>query len=460
MKKIFIWLFLCFYSVSAFAQVKAVVKDVFVLEQQPFQLELIANSVTAKPDYSPLETDFDIIGDSIAQSVSFINGRMVSEQKIILTLIAKKTGVLTIPALEWNGQKTNTIQIEVKPASDSVQINDETAVFIDAKPLSATTYQGAGITYRVEVFDRLGFFDVYFIPPYLADAQIVPLGEYKLSQKEKDGQLYQVFTQDYILFPEKAGDLTILPASFKGVYRQKNSQPFGFEDSFIFQPLGRKEIIVRAKKSDVKVLPRPNERLNQWWLPSSDVKLSEEWKNLADAKIGQPITRHIQLRALNVLGNMLPDIDIQGSEDFKVYAENVQKTQIYEDSIGLIANENRTFVFIPLKSGKLTLPAVSLSWFDVSSGEFKEAYLPAKDIDVTDNPQIITTKPSSQSPLSVEAKSGDVKIEEKPFVKENKMLYFINGLGVGLIFGLFAVVILLHKRPKKNKLPPLYPQNK
>ena len=460
MKKILIWLFLFFYSVSAFAQVKAVVKDAFVLEQQPFQLELTAASVTTKPDYSPLEEDFDIVGDSIAQSVYFINGRMVSEQKIILTLIAKKTGVLTIPALEWNGQKTNAIQVEVKPASDSVQIKDETAVFIDAKPLTATTYQGAGITYRVDVFDRLGFFDVYFIPPYLADAQIVPLGEYKLSQKEKDGKLYQVFTQDYIIFPEKSGDLTILPASFKGAYRQKNSQPFGFEDSFIFQPFGRKEIIVRAKKSNIQVLPRPNERLKQWWLPSLDVKLSEEWTNLDNAKVGQPITRYIQLHALNVLGNMLPDIEIQGSEDFKVYAEKVQKTQTYEDGIGLIANENRTFVFIPLKSGKLTLPAVSLTWFDVSSGEFKEAFLPAKNIEVADNPQIITTQPSSQAPLSAEQKSGDVQIEEKPFVKENKMLYFINGLGIGLIIGLLAVVILLHKRPKKNKLPPLYPQNK
>ena len=213
MKKFLVLFCLYFYSVSAFAEVKARIADVFVLEQQPFQLELIGDSVTEKPDYSVLENDFYVVGDGVAQSFSFVNGHSVSEQKIILTLIAKKTGILTIPALEWGGQKTNPLQIEVRPASEKVQIKDETAVFIEAKTLSQTNYEGGGVLYQVQVFERLGLFDVHFIPPYLANAQIVPLGDFKLSQQEKEGLLYQVFTQDYVIFPEKSGDLTIVPPS-------------------------------------------------------------------------------------------------------------------------------------------------------------------------------------------------------------------------------------------------------
>ena len=227
-------------------------------------------------------------------------------------------------------------------------------------------------------------------------------------------------------------------------------------DSFIFQPRGRKEIIVRAKPTEINVLPRPKENLNQWWLPSLDVSLSEKWEGLENAKVGQPITRHIQLTALNVLGNKLPDIEIPPSKDFKVYAENVQKTQSYEERIGLIGSENRTFVFIPLKSGKLTLPAVSVIWFDVVSGSFKSAELPEKTIDVMDNPAVASVEKSSRIKSDIQA----VLPKVSTFEKENKMLYFINGLGIGLIIGLLVVVILLHKRPKKTKLPDLYPQNK
>ena len=71
MKKIFVLLCIFFYSTSSLAQVRARVNAVSVLENQPFQLELLGNSQTGKPDYSVLEKDFSIVGDSSAQSVSF-----------------------------------------------------------------------------------------------------------------------------------------------------------------------------------------------------------------------------------------------------------------------------------------------------------------------------------------------------------------------------------------------------
>ena len=383
------------------------------------------------------------------------------EQKIILTLLPKKTGILTIPSLEWDGQKTQSIQIEVKPASDMIEVKNEAALFIQAQLLTKNAYEGAGITYRAEVFDRLGIIEGQFSAPYLSDAQIFPIGESRLSQQEKDGQLYRVFTQDYIIFPEKSGEFTITPTTFTGYYRSKNNQNFGFMDSFIFQPKGQKEVIVRAKPIEINVLNRPEQSLNQWWLPSSKVTLSEKWTNLEDVKVGQPITRTILLTAFNVLGNMLPDIEIQSSDDFKVYAEDMQKTQTYEENIGLIGSQTRTFVFIPLKSGLLTLPEIKINWFDVSEEKIKQATLPAKKINVLDNPQIVSKKPSDQTPALENIKEINlVTAQQNVFAKENNILYFVSGLSLGIIIALFILIILLLKQKKKNKLPELYPQNK
>ena len=307
----------------------------------------------------------------------------------------------------------------------------------------------------------MGIFDIHFIAPYLADAQIIPLGEYSLSQKEKDGQLYQVFTQDFILFPEKSGNFTILPASFKAAYRQQNKRDtFALMDSFIFQPIGRKEIVVRAKPIEIKVLPRPKETLNQWWLPSSDVTLSEEWSELENVKVGQPITRRIQLKALNVLGNMLPDINIQSSENFKVYGENIQKTQMYEKNVGLIGYETRNFVFVPLKAGELTLPSVVVNWFDVSSSTLKKAILPSKNINVVADLELLEAENQIKMPKQNKEKVNANDVLSKPFEKENKKLYFLAGLSIGLIIALLTISIFYLRHRRKNKLPELYPQNK
>ena len=461
MKKIFILLSLFFYSVCAFAQVEARLKDFIIFEQQPFQLELIGSSVSTKPNFSALNKDFNILGEAVEQSVSYVNGRSFLEQKIILTLQAKQTGILTIPSLVWDGQKTKELQIEVKPAGEKIKIKEQTAVFIEAKPLITKVYEGAGLLYRVQLFERLGLFDVRFIPPYLTNAQIVPLGNYRLSQQEKDGILYQVFTQDYVIFPSKTGKVSIEPASFKAVYRkQGKNQPFGFMDSIIFQPNGYEEVIVRAKPYEIDVLPRPAEGLKQWWLPSPEVSLTQEWTDTQNVKVGQPITRQIHLKALNVLGNMLPDIEIQSTEDFKVYAEDVQKEQTYEETIGLIGTENRTFVFVPLKSGELILPEVSVRWFDTSSDTFKQAILPSKTINVLDNPQIKTKDTQNAPPLVQEQKNDVVSAQKQLLIQENNKLYFVSGLSVGLIFSLFILFIVFFKRAKKNKLAQLYPQNK
>ena len=468
MKKIFVLLCIFFYSTSALAQVRARVNALSVLENQPFQLELLGNSQMGKPDYSVLEKDFSIVGDSSAQSVSFVNGQMKSEQKIILSLLPKKTGILTIPSLSWGKQKTQALQIEVKPASDSIKIKEETALLIEAKPLTTKTYEGAGITYRVDVFERIGLFDGEFYPPKLENAQIIPLGDYRLSQQQKNGTLYQVLTQDYVIFPQNAGNFFIEPASFKAFYRtneQNNLQTFAFLDPFIYHPTGRNELTVRAKKQQITVLPRPQNTQNQWWLPSSKVILSEKWGEQENIQVGQPITRNLELTAFNVLGSMLPDIQIQSSNEFKVYAENAQKTQVYEENTGLIGSEQQTFVFIPLKAGKLTLPSVSISWFDVNEGILKQAQVPSKVIYVKENPSLSKEKNDAVSSFPSQEIKKEPNVDAQLntsslFIKENNRLYFIGGLFVGLLIGFLGMIILYQKYAKKNKLPDLYPENK
>lgn len=467
MKKILI-LLMCFYAGNTFAHLTAHTDVVNVSESGVFQLEIKTDTdINGKPDLSPLQDDFEIVGQGTSQSVQVIGNTRTSQQSLILNLIPKKTGILTIPEITWGTEKTKALQIEVKPDSDTVQIQKEDALIIEAAPLSTTTYQGAGLLYRVQLFERIGLVDGDFYPPYLQDAEIIPLGDYTLSQEKKNDVLYQVRTQNYIIFPQNAGNnLTIEPAKFQGYYRIKQGSEqlrlMGFTDSFVYQPrMVRKDVSLRAKPVQITVLPQPENTKNYWWLPAENVSLSENWNEPEKIKVGEPITRQIKLQAVGVLGRMLPDLTISNTDDYKVYPETAQKNQTYEEDIGLIGQETQTFAFIPLRSGQITLPAVSVNWFDISEGKMKTATLPSKTFTVEENPMYASAL-VKKTP-EVEQKQPEQPVLQTPqnqFAHENNILYFVGGLSFGLIFAVIGIILFHRKHKHKKKLPELYPNEK
>ena len=471
MKKLFFLLF-CLYSFSALAELTAKIDNANIAENQTFNLEIQSDStLKGAPDLSPLSADFDIVSQG-EKSASFFDGKTHQEQKsIILTLHPKRTGTLTVPVIRWGTQESKPLQIQVNALSKQVQIQNQTAVLIEAAPLTQTAYQGAGFIYRAKVFERVGLIEGAFDAPELKNAEVIPLGSPILSQEKRDDVLYQVVTQDYIIFPDSVGsDLKIEPALFQGYYKKPTPSrqllPFGFGDDFIYQPLfdNREEVSVRANPTFINVLPKPQEAGKSWWLPSTDVTLNETWSGINQAdeiQVGKPITRHIELQAQNALGRMLPDFNIDGNADFKVYPEQAQKKEVYDATKGLIGQEDQSFVFVPLHSGRLTLPAVSLRWFDTVSGTFKTAFLPEKSIFVYPNPAYADKQPIKPNVLP-QSTPTEEKIHplNALYSKENNLLYFFSGLCCGLSFAVIAVIFLHRRHTHTKKLPELYPHEK
>ncbi len=468
MKKL-IFLLICFYVMPAFAAIRARTDALNITEGQTFNLEIQTDGAQSKqPDLTALQKDFEILGQSQGQSSHFDGFTRKTQQSLTLTLQPKKTGILEIPSITWGNEKTKPLQIEVQAASDTAQIKNQSAVLIEGYPMATTTYQDAGIVYRAQIFERVGLIDGAFTAPKMANAQVIPLGSPTLSQAKKDDILYQTWTQDYIIFPEKNGDnLTIEPSSFQGYYRKTASSdsllPFGFSDPFIYQPTlsARSEVLVRAKPTQITVLPKPAEAENRWWLPSTNVVLTEKWSGLDDeVQVGQPITRQVEMQAVNALGRMLPDLTVPTNDDFKIYPEQAQKREVYEPTLELVGIQTRTFAFIPLKAGNLTIPAITVQWFDTMDGQMKTARLPAKTVHIVPNPNQPTTIQSI--PPNKEKSAARIEPAQQkpanPLTQENNLLYFMSGLCVGLLIGMIAIIILHRTYTQRKKLPELYPQ--
>ena len=67
-----------------------------------------------EPDFSPLETCFDILNQSQSSRVQIVNGRMDSTKQWQLTLMARDAGRYTLPAIEFGKDRSNPLELEVQ----------------------------------------------------------------------------------------------------------------------------------------------------------------------------------------------------------------------------------------------------------------------------------------------------------------------------------------------------------
>ena len=82
--------------------------------------------------------------------------------------------------------------------------------------------------------------------------------------------------------------------------------------------------------------------------------------------------------------------------------------------------------------------------------------MPEKQIEVKENKLIATASVDNKENKPPEKEKTITNLQKTDkYVKENNFLYFVAGFGVGLILSLILLFFLY--RPKKKKLPDLYP---
>lgn len=464
-KKLFYLWMLWVWAGAAYATVSATVGRSTVNEGQSVELILSAtDKKTAAPDFTPLQGNFELAGQSTSQRTSIVNGVLSSHYEIRVNLIPLKTGTLTIPPLTWQGETTEPVSLTVQPASSAVKQEDKAdGLLIEAALSASTVYENSELIYTVRLYDRMGIVDGDILPPQLAGAEIQALGNDRAFTAERNGKTYQVIEKQFVIFPKEAGtDLKIKPAAFKGfVFSPRTSgadrnllDPFGFPGDIIYRGLSsmQQEVFVRAEPMTLTVLPKPPELSGYWWLPARSLTMTEAFSPARqEIQVGAPLTRTIRVEAKGVLGTQLPDIIMPDGPGFKVYPEAPQKSNAYAVNEGLIGIEERSFVIIPLTAGTVEIPPVSLSWFNVTTGQQETARLPSAQFQAFGTPAVV------HPPEAIEAPAPTAPVS--PYAKENAWLFFLGGLCIGLA-GTFLLFFFMMRRtrPKKKHLPDIYPK--
>lgn len=326
-------------------------------------------------DLSVLEQDFDILGRSQQSSTTIRNGQMKVTSELVLTLLPKRTGALTIPSVSVENDQTQPHRILVKKAQ---QLSADQGGFEVLASLSSESPKvQQPIIYRASLLVGRQIFNASIEAPTVSGvkALVEPLGEQKQYKQLLKGREITVVEQSWVITPEESGTLEISPARLIGQVHSgpRNRDPFGNYTRAM------KRIQVSAQPYSLTVDPIPPQFTGNTWLPAESLKLEQSWQN-DSFTLGEPVTRVITLTADGLTSNQLPQLALPEVDGVKQYVAMPETDQHFSDR--LISTLKLEVTLIPSKVGVQTLPEIRVPWWDVKANRMREAVLDAVTVEV------------------------------------------------------------------------------
>lgn len=120
------------------------------------------------------------------------------------------------------------------------------------------------------------------------------------------------------------------------------------------------------------------------WLPLKSLTLKSSLDREGALEPGQPVTLALEITAVGGTAVQLPSLENQlTGPDLRVYREQtLTTTELSPDGRQLLANRTEYYTLVPQSGGRVTLPEMSLAWWNVDLGVREVARLPLKTLDV------------------------------------------------------------------------------
>jgi len=404
------------------------------------------NSLMDSPNFSPLEKEFEILSQNQSSQIQIINGQQSSTKQWTLTLIAKRTGNLTIPAISFGKEQTAPITIKVKKADKT---KNQENLFLEVEAAPKTPYVQSQVIYTVRLFYALKLESASLSEPNFNGGEVLvkKLGEDSQYETRRNGKRFIVIERKYALFPQQSGTITIEPLNFQAQVRENGRTRF---DNFFNR--GRTKIKrLRSKTIKLDVKPIPNTFKGKNWIPAKKMTLIDSFAdNLPEFKEGEPVTRTLTLYAEGVTTSQIPEFMKfrKNTDKFKQYTDQpLIEEQITNQGLKSIRQEK--IAIIPSKAGEYTLPAIEIPWWNTETNQMDIITQPARTIKVAPAPiQKQSLPPQTTVPAPVPC-SKKQHIDYKEDNQYYELLTFI--FAFGWIITLIAWWRTMKAKTKNNK---------
>jgi hypothetical protein len=419
------WLLTSFHIANA-STLSVHTEPDFVSPGEMFNLifELDENAPAGLPDFGPLAYDFYIHGTAHSASYVYGNGQSKATTRWSLTLRAKHTGKLTIPAIQIGKARSRAFTLNQNAASNQQNTTSrqnttnhiDQALFIKTVLSNKHPRLNQQVIYTVKIFHYSSILDAAYQPPNLGDALIVPLGSNQQYQVIEKGRPYLVEEQKYAFFPQKLGSHIIFPPKFQAL---------------IYDDVPRRAEAHGASET-LQIKPIPDDFTPSTWLPAKAVSIHEDYSQ-SNTKLreGSTLTRIITLQATGLPAELLPPIEPKKNSTFKMYPEKPDtNNRVIGDNV--VGQMTIKINYLLNQPGTVTIPEQKITWFNTETNQPSNATLPAKTLQIIAD---ANTQVSPASPIAL-----PLSPIQKP-VLDKKNTAFMHG--VVLHMALFATFLLL-----------------
>lgn len=362
-------------------------------------------SLPSAPDLSPLQKDFQVLGQARTSEQSWVNGQVQSSSALQIQLRPLHAGIIRIPSLTLGNQHTAPLVLHVAQGSTRASGKPGDPVFIQVSLSSHAPYVGEQVAMDVRLFYRDALVSGSPPVPNIVGASVMQMGRMQRYQTVRGGESYLVAEQHFAVVPEHAGKLVILPMVFQG-QMMVNSQLGGFFGNV-------KPVSARSGEQVLTVRPRPSSAPAGAWLPARQLALNlDGWPASGKVQVGQPITLTLRIGATGLMASALPEPALPPLSGADVYPGKSQDVT-HSSGSWLTGSRTRSFAVVPDRSGTLTLPAITLQWWNVVDNRVETASIPQQTLTVVAGhaaaPAATGSAPTAQAgPATTSTAAGSV----------------------------------------------------
>ena len=337
-------------------------------------LRVAGGGLAQVPDLSALAGDFDVLGQSSSTSVSIVNGQRSVQFTVGIALRPKHAGRLAIPALDFAGARTQPLTLIVTPPDPTAAANSGKDVFLEAGAQPTRVRVGQQLLFTVRLYFAGALSSGSLEDPQLSGIDARRLGDDLDYDVVRGGRAYHVIERRYALIPQHAGRIELPSLRFQGELIDP-SDP----DSFF--AMGT-PTTAASPSVPIEVQAVPAQWGSSTWLPARALSLTLDGIP-ADGKlhVGQPLDLAMTVQATGLPYEALPALSLPDIAGATVYPDK-PVTGTRNDGQWLIGRRQQNFAVVPGQAGTLTIPAITLKWWNVQSGQPEEARIPAHTLTV------------------------------------------------------------------------------
>jgi hypothetical protein len=262
---------------------------------------------------------------------------------------AFKPGLKSAPLPAYPGMAPAAGWYPAQQAATEAAANTEPRIEIES--VDRGIYEQQNIVYTVRVVSSNNLKTLNPILPNIEGAALTLIDGPSASARQSGRGREIINKYRFKLMPLRSGEIIIPPIRFTGTHTGKG-------DGFSIE--ADAPLVLQAFPASPVVKP---------WLPLHDLKLREQLSQEGSVKAGTPVTLTLELTARGMLGNQLPSLQSQlQSDGFRAYRDSIALSSgITKNGTQLLGSRKETYTLIPLQDGPISLPHLSIAWWNVDT---------------------------------------------------------------------------------------------